>query len=351
MKNILLTIGLVTLIQMGMNAQSINTYPSNGNVGLGTSSPNTKLQVCGNVKIDSSLIVKEQLDAKADVKVDGDVYLGGDFYFLNPIDISVNMDKIAVIDANGQLRGASRASMTAELYKETCIPFTDGINNYFNAPAWQSFGGPNIDDPKLVTGINCPAKVGIGVLNPTTTFDVSGTGHFSQNVSIGTPTTSVAQVTIKTSNPSQYGLNVQMPFVQTQEYGILATVKSNNIKALAVDREDTGEDVFRVYGDGKVEAKSLRLSLNIWSDHVFAVEYSLMSLEKIAEFINTEKHLPGVPTEKEVKENGIDVGVNDAILLEKIEETYLYLIQMNTELKKLKEENILLKNEIEILKK
>lgn len=52
-----------------------------------------------------------------------------------------------------------------------------------------------------------------------------------------------------------------------------------------------------------------------------------------------------------MKENGIDVGVNDAILLEKIEETYLYLIQMNTELKKLKEENILLKNEIEILKK
>lgn len=350
MKKLLLITGLILSLNYSFS-QTANTVPATGNVGLGTTSPTTKLQVCGDVKVDSSLTVKEDVEAQKDLKVDGDVYLGGQLFFTSPVTTSTTFDKIGVIESNGEFRGVTRAGLTAALYQETCIPFTDGTNTYFNAPAWQSFGGPNINDPKLITGIDCPARVGIGIANPATVFDVAGTGHFTQYVAIGTVATGDAQLTVRTSTPSQYGLNVQMPFQQTQEYGILATVKSNNIKAIAVDREDTGEDVFRVYGNGAVEAKSLRLSLNIWSDHVFSEEHDLLTIEELDKYIKAENHLPGVPTEKEVKENGIDVGTNDAILLEKIEETYLYLIQLNNELKKLKEENEELKSEIEILKK
>jgi uncharacterized coiled-coil protein SlyX len=64
-------------------------------------------------------------------------------------------------------------------------------------------------------------------------------------------------------------------------------------------------------------------------------------------FIKENKHLPGVPTAKETKENGIDLGQNQAVLLEKIEELTLYLIEQNKKIeaqqKKLEEQDKRLK--------
>jgi predicted RNase H-like nuclease (RuvC/YqgF family) len=65
-----------------------------------------------------------------------------------------------------------------------------------------------------------------------------------------------------------------------------------------------------------------------------------------------------VPSEKEVKENGLSLGQSDAVLLQKIEELTLYLIEQNKEnkeqsekIKELEEENKKLKAELEQFKK
>jgi hypothetical protein len=60
-----------------------------------------------------------------------------------------------------------------------------------------------------------------------------------------------------------------------------------------------------------------------------------MSLKETEEFIKLNKHLPGIPSEKEVMENGINVGEMNALLLQKIEELTLYLIMQNDRIKKL----------------
>lgn len=85
-----------------------------------------------------------------------------------------------------------------------------------------------------------------------------------------------------------------------------------------------------------------------WPDFVFDSTYSLMSLSKVEEFIQTEKHLPGVPSAKEVQENGFELEKMDAVLLKKIEELTLYMIEMN---KNHKEEMENLRKENEELKK
>lgn len=65
-----------------------------------------------------------------------------------------------------------------------------------------------------------------------------------------------------------------------------------------------------------------------WPDYVFSNDYSLMSLDELRMFLQKNKHLPNIPSAKEVQANGIDLGEMDAQLLRKIEELTLYILQL-----------------------
>lgn len=66
-------------------------------------------------------------------------------------------------------------------------------------------------------------------------------------------------------------------------------------------------------------------------DYVFSPGYNLMPLSEIAKFIKLNKHLPDVPSAKEVEEKGVNIGDNQALLLKKIEELTLYVIDLKKE--------------------
>ncbi len=95
--------------------------------------------------------------------------------------------------------------------------------------------------------------------------------------------------------------------------------------------------------DGRLNAKEINVQANVWSDFVFDKDYKLKPLSEVEAFINENNHLPGVPSAEEVMENGINLAEMNAILLQKIEETMLYVIE-------LKNENKTLKLQIESLK-
>ena len=105
---------------------------------------------------------------------------------------------------------------------------------------------------------------------------------------------------------------------------------------VGVGSKDFGSHQFVV--EGSVGARKVVVQpTSGWADFVFDDNYDLISLEDVATFIETHQHLPEIPSEAEVKENGIDVGAMDAKLLQKIEELTLYLIEQNKEIKALKE--------------
>ena len=73
-----------------------------------------------------------------------------------------------------------------------------------------------------------------------------------------------------------------------------------------------------------------------WADYVFEKNYKLKTLDDVSKYIAEHKHLPGVPSTKElVEEGGIDLGKMDAKLMEKIEELTLYIIDLNEKNKEL----------------
>ncbi len=95
---------------------------------------------------------------------------------------------------------------------------------------------------------------------------------------------------------------------------------------------------------GSVKATRLLVEAKWWSDFVFDKNYKLIDLLTLERFIQENKHLPDVPSEKEVLENGIDVTNMQAIQQQKIEELTLYIIQLKKELDLLKIEIDSLKN-------
>jgi hypothetical protein len=87
----------------------------------------------------------------------------------------------------------------------------------------------------------------------------------------------------------------------------------------------------RMYVQGGIRTERIRVdvaNLNGWADYVFEEGYQLMPTEDLETFIKEHKHLPGVPSAQEVVENGIDLADMNRILLEKIEELTLRVIEL-----------------------
>ena len=96
---------------------------------------------------------------------------------------------------------------------------------------------------------------------------------------------------------------------------------------------------------GKIHGQEVVADPPGWCDFVFESGYKLMSWDSLMNYIGEYKHLPGVPSEKEVETTGVPVGEMSKILLQKIEELVLYNNVLRKEVKELKEEVERLKKE------
>jgi hypothetical protein len=92
---------------------------------------------------------------------------------------------------------------------------------------------------------------------------------------------------------------------------------------------------------GNIIAEKVRVKLQSsgWPDYVFKPGYQLPTLKETEAFIKTHQHLPGVPSAQQIKKEGLDVGDGQAVLLKKIEELTLHLIEINKRMEKLEKEN------------
>jgi hypothetical protein len=150
----------------------------------------------------------------------------------------------------------------------------------------------------------------------------------------------------------------------TSQYNTQLFANRDFVRALAVfntQSNPSGVETFVVFGNGKTQigigkplatgvaanamlsvdglilAKEVRVAISTsthWADYVFEKKYKLMSLKDLETYIKINKHLPDVPSEIDVKENGIDVTEISATLLKKIEELTLYTIELQKKLEK-----------------
>jgi len=95
---------------------------------------------------------------------------------------------------------------------------------------------------------------------------------------------------------------------------------------------------------GTIRAIEIKVeSVDKFADFVFEKTYKLPKLSEVNSFIQTNGHLPNIPSANEVKENGMSLVEMQVKLLQKVEELTLYSIQQQEEIQ-------LLKSEIQLLK-
>jgi len=100
---------------------------------------------------------------------------------------------------------------------------------------------------------------------------------------------------------------------------------------------DTNVAGYLLAVNGKILCEELKVKLyNEWPDYVFSKNYPLPSLPETDRYIRENGRLPGVPSAQEMKENGMNVGEMNALLLKKVEELTVHLIAMQKEMEELK---------------
>lgn len=102
-------------------------------------------------------------------------------------------------------------------------------------------------------------------------------------------------------------------------------IKNNGQVAIGTDNPSD----YKLAVGGVIGAQRLKVTMTGWSDFVFHPSYNLISLQALQQFIRDNGHLPGIPTEREVLANGVDVGEMNKLLLQKVEELTLYLLEVN----------------------
>jgi hypothetical protein len=90
---------------------------------------------------------------------------------------------------------------------------------------------------------------------------------------------------------------------------------------------------------GKIVAQSLYITAannTNWADYVFAANYQLPSIYEVEKFYKKNQHLPEIPTAKEVEADGVDIAKMNVLLLKKIEELTIYMVEQQKQIDELK---------------
>jgi hypothetical protein len=285
----------------GVNAAPTNGAIIEGNVGIGTSTPKAKLEIGGfpalnttytflnnSDSFDKSILLNiGTLRETAPTNTNGARLLT--FYDVPPSNISPNAQTLLAIEDrndsnrlrhNAVANGNSLFSLNDKTQTSVLELYEDGTNAFLTLPKPDSYftiGGTQV----------WPVPHRFEVKNGSSKF--GGNVYVDTNLGIGT---------------------------------------SNFID---------GTDTFRLSVKGAIRADRVKV-YTTWADFVFEKNYKLPTLEEVEKHITEKGHLKDIPSAKEVEEKGIELGEMNKLLLQKVEELTLYMIEMNKEMQQLKEQ-------------
>lgn len=130
------------------------------------------------------------------------------------------------------------------------------------------------------------------------------------------------------------GLLVRTNHAEGWGIGLDVDVTHDQTRAIIVNKQNSSGELrtnFLVWGSGDVWAREFHVTLDDFYDYVFDEDYQLMPLPELEQYLIKHKHLPDIPSAAEIKEDGMSMAEMEALLVKKVEELTLYVIQLNKE--------------------
>jgi hypothetical protein len=374
-----------------------NVPTTNTNVGIGTTNPTAKLEVVGDVKTAKIEITNSQPNGSVFVDwkdrnkkctvlnagtLRDPLDNGRVLWFLDLPQSNLDTKSISVFGIDdrsnstrfsfwGQQGGYTNLNVYNKSQEELMKLYEDGSNNVY-----LQFGKPNSrvviggfsDNPnslghklfvqggsaKIEGNILTDSNIGIGTNTPLARLqvdgDISSTGT---NQRIGFNTND--KFTNASSTIAHYGMSISrnaasQPIVSHSGYfGInFFTVGAERMRITEGGNVGVGtlNPDSKLTVNGTIHATEVKVTQTVPADYVFEKyylgksslnpNYKLLTLSEIEKFTKENHHLPNVPSAKDIKENGLQLGEMSKIQQEKIEELTLYLIQQNAAIEELK---------------
>jgi hypothetical protein len=299
----------------------------NGNIGIATDDPKTKLEVQGSVSVGYSTVL---LDTDRSLIVRDNVGIGTSSPS-EKLDVAGTVRMTGLkIPTNANIGYVLTSNSTGDAF------WIDPTLGYY----WQR---------NLNNDIYRMTKVGIKTQNPLYDLDVAGslgikddikgysTGNLFDALRIyGSAETDAPLIEIGRAGITvKKGIKLICPDptgdIQMHINSAVAVVFEPHLARFGYDGYEMGMNV-----NGKINATEVQVKLDAWQDEVFDVDYALMDLNDLETYISANRHLPEVPAESEVISNGINVGEMNALLMKKIEELTLYVIDLKKENEEIK---------------
>lgn len=102
---------------------------------------------------------------------------------------------------------------------------------------------------------------------------------------------------------------------------------------------------------GNAIAESMTVKLqSAWGDYVFKPTYKLMPLSEVKTYVDKNQHLPEIPSASQIEKDGLNLGEMNKILVKKVEELTLYLIEKDKQYRDEHQANISQQQQITLLK-
>lgn len=200
-----------------------------------------------------------------------------------------------------------------------------------------------------------------------TVFENNGNVGFSGVISVGgTDQEFPSQITV----PESAHTTSKRSVITFGKYQFVSDPLSNGTRHLGIYNANNASWPFWITNDSKIgigttsvpadyklavagniiaEKVKVKKS-NTWPDFVFSPNYNLPTLIEVESFVKQNSHLPEIPSANEIEKDGQDLGEMNRLLLKKVEELTLYLIEQNKEIKAQKLINESMQNEIRDLK-
>jgi len=292
--------GLLQVIKGGLGPGNLVMQTQGGNVGIGTTSPNEKLDING------------------------------------ALTFSGTTTGYPTAESRGML---DYISNTVRL-----LGFGTDVSTY---PAFQIYQAKaNNIDGRVVLQILNNGYVGIGTTNPLTKAQIQDAGTVGNNLSVLTltnntvgtagnaasidlnPTSDIGSVysrfgsIMETSNRAGVYISTYNP---STGLGERLRVDGFGNVGIGTTTIPTGYKL-AVAGNAIAESMTVKLQAN-WPDVVFKKDYALMPLSEVKTYIDKNQHLPEIPAAAEVEKDGVNLGEMNRLLVKKVEELTLYLIE------------------------